>query len=165
MRTFQEFISIAPQWMRLQILAYYFKVPGDSAIRSAWNRRHGGFVSATDLTIETIAPFTCSLDAIGRTAKELFYESNTFCLARTRLARQTYGQPTSFWLPPKDTRQWIRHLRVEILIAPLRSILHFPLEACKCPLQTKYDCKHSDWPFLGKLASGACGFIALETLD
>lgn len=164
-RTFKDFISLAPEWMRLEILAYYFQVPGGSAIRIEWNGRQGRSVSATRLMSATIAPFPCSLDGIGHTAKELFYKNNTFCLARTRLARQPYDQPTSFWLPPQDARRWIRHLKIEIHVTPLRSIPHLPVDACKCPLASKYECRHSDWPFLKRLASGIYGFTGLETLD
>ncbi|KAF3047225.1 hypothetical protein E8E11_006409 [Didymella keratinophila] len=163
-RTLEEFMSMAPERIKHEILAYYLLVEG--AIRVARNRVHGGkAISAEELTIRTIKPFPCSPVGVGRTAKQTFYKVNTFCLARTHLPDQTYRELERIFLPHEDARHWIRHLEVRLRIAPLRKIPHFSWNECKCPLQSKYECKHSDWPFLRKLASGACGFKALETLD
>ena len=163
-RTLAEFTSIAPEWMKDEILAYYLLV--EDAIRVTRNRVHGGkSLSADELTIRTIRPFPCSLVGIGRIAKQIFYKVNTFCLARTHLPDQTCFELERIFLPYEDTRPLIRHLEVRVRIAPLRKIPHFEWNECKCSLQSKYECKHSDWPFLRKLASGDCGFTALETLD
>jgi hypothetical protein len=163
-RTLKDFMSIAPEWMRDEILAYYLLVGG--AIKVTRNRVHGGkAIGAAELTSRTIAPFPCSLMCVGRTAKQTFYKVNTFCLARTHLPDQTCLESERIFLPHEYTRHWIRHLEVRVRIAPLRKIPHFPWNECKCPLQSRYECRHSDRPFLRKMASGACGFTALETLD
>lgn len=170
-RTLQEFILILPDKLKVQILANVFRLPG-GVRRVQWDTRYcrksesreARLFCAEELVSDTIIPFPSSLDPLGRTAKEAFYQGNTFCLARTRLARQTCFEPTSFWLPRADTRCWIRCLEVVVRIAPLRTSTYFPFAECRCPLDSRYTCKHSDWPFLRRLESGVYGFTALETL-
>ncbi|KAJ4987339.1 hypothetical protein SVAN01_07209 [Stagonosporopsis vannaccii] len=113
---------------------------------------------AKKLTMDNLTPLLAATEPIPRLAQLTFYASNTFHLCGPQNDIRWAG--SGFWLPPRQFRQWIRRLEVEVQINFAR-----PGSPSNPSEEPVFGITPTlDWQFLRRLQQGVHGFTGLRTL-